>query len=87
MIGITHDVIARGVDCRLRDADAELGRLRAVLDGSDISATLQRGFALLSGPSGRLLRSRAEVLAASELTITVADGTLKAVPLAATPTA
>lgn len=46
---------------RLRWLHQRVASLRDALRAFDVSATLQRGFVLLHGPRGRLVRSRAEL--------------------------
>ena len=80
-LGMAWDAACRASGHRALDADADLGRLEAVIAGSDIGATLQRGFALVTGPCGELLSTRIQAVAASRLTLTFADGVIEAVPV------
>ncbi len=80
-LGMAWDAACRASGHRALDADADLGRLEAVIAGSDIGATLQRGFALVTGPSGELLSTRIQAAGVPRLTLTFADGTIAALPM------
>ena len=80
-LGMAWDAVCRASGHRALDADADLGRLEAVIAGSDIGATLQRGFALVTGPSGELLSTLIQAAAVPRLTITFTDGVIEAVPV------
>jgi exodeoxyribonuclease VII large subunit len=65
-------VAAAGLQSRERRA----GALKTALDALDPAAVLQRGYAILTGPAGALVKSVQDVKERDPLTATLGDGTL-----------
>ena len=63
---------------RLTDAGTDLARLAGVVESLGLASTLRRGFALATTPDGTLVPTRAAALAAGDLTLTFADGAVRA---------
>ncbi len=76
---------------RLDAADADLGHTRARVRALSPAATLERGYAVVHGPDGAVLRSAGAVEGGAALHIRLGDGSLDATagrshPAAPTPT-
>ena len=63
---------------RLTAAERRLERLDLELGGVDPQAPLRRGYALVRGPDGALLRSVAGVQPGAAVSVRLADGSLEA---------
>ncbi|WP_353936906.1 exodeoxyribonuclease VII large subunit [uncultured Desulfovibrio sp.] len=63
---------------RLTVAERRLERLDLELGGVDPQAPLRRGYALVRGPDGALLRSVAGVQPGAAVSVRLADGSLEA---------
>ena len=72
-----HRSVAYHAENLLRDADIQLIRLAAAIEGSDMSATLRQGFALVLDADGRLVPTRARAADQRRLIIHFADGALE----------
>jgi exodeoxyribonuclease VII large subunit len=64
----------RAEEARIAEARKHLDGLTRVLDGISYRAVLERGFALVRGPDGKVRRRAAAVKAGENLTLTFADG-------------
>jgi exodeoxyribonuclease VII large subunit len=64
---------------RLERADGELAHTLARLRALSPAATLRRGYAIVHGPDGAVVRSPTAVSTADRLRIRLADGELAAV--------
>jgi exodeoxyribonuclease VII large subunit len=79
-LGLAADGLARPYQ-------ADIGRLAAQLEALSPLSVLARGYALVTGPAGRLLRSVSDAALGDEVEIRLADGLLKAEVSAASPSA
>jgi len=68
----------RAQAARLAEAGKHLSGLARVLDGISYRAVLERGFALVKGADGTLRRRAGAIAAGEGLTLTFADGAVKA---------
>ncbi len=68
---------------RLRGLGERLAALERMREAMGYTQTLRRGFAVLRGEDGRVLKGAAAVRAAPRFTVEMADGTVTAAPLAA----
>jgi exodeoxyribonuclease VII large subunit len=64
---------------RIEAAAGDLGHMLARLRALSPAATLQRGYAIVQGPDGRVLRRAGEVTAGDPLRVRLAEGELAAV--------
>ncbi|WP_085314505.1 exodeoxyribonuclease VII large subunit [Derxia lacustris] len=63
---------------RLAGAEARIGRLAAVLEAVGPRATLSRGYAIVTGPNGRIVAEAAQLNSGDALRIEFADGQVDA---------
>ncbi|SFR73966.1 Exodeoxyribonuclease VII large subunit [Agromyces sp. CF514] len=78
--------VARGselVDRQIERQTSRLGELRGHLRALSPQATLDRGYAIVQGPDGHVVRGPAGAPAATRLTVTLAEGTIAADSLGA----
>jgi exodeoxyribonuclease VII large subunit len=66
--------LVRGIRDRVEDARRRMALAAATLEASSPAAVLARGFAVVRGPSGRALRSAAEVAKGERLDIVFSEG-------------
>jgi len=78
--------LARSQTARLTEARQRLDALGRVLDGVSYRGALERGFALVRGPDGRVRRRAAQVVSGEALSLTFADGDVGAVAAGAPAT-
>ncbi|MEM6747264.1 MAG: exodeoxyribonuclease VII large subunit [Pseudomonadota bacterium] len=72
---------ARLMRSRLDAMASSLSQAERLLASVSYHGVLDRGFALVSGPKGGLLKSAKDASQAPEITVTFADGPLRATPL------
>ncbi len=81
------DRIRRALDGALHRSTAETAGLRAQLRALSPASTLERGYAVVHGPAGQIVRAPSEVAAGDALSIRLAAGRLDAVVAAPEPPA
>lgn len=70
--------LRRAMDQSMRLLIMEVKSLQARLESANPLAVLQRGFSLVSGPDGKLVRSTTQVRAGDHMSIRVQDGKIEA---------
>ena len=63
---------------RMKHADEQLGQTLARLRGLSPAQTLARGYAIITGEDGRIVRTKSDVHTGSALQIRVSDGSIGA---------